>query len=302
MTIFRTVLVPLDGSLLSEQALPLARRLACGMGAELELVRVHVSPTAWEAYTEVMAGSPASEADTTREEVAYLEERAAEARAGGLEVGTSLLQGQVAPAIARRARAVADLVIMTTHGRGPLSRFWLGSVADELLRTLDMPILLIRPTMQAWAMACGPPYRRVLIPLDMSQGSEVAIAAATVLGSPDTEYVLLHVVDAPVPAMAVPIPMGTEAEPAGVQEAKAAERLEEIAAGFRVRDLKVRTRIETGSGAATGNLDVAEAAAPDLIVMATRGPGRVERMLLGSVADKIVRASEEPVLVVPVRR
>ena len=302
MTIFRTVLVPLDGSLLSEQALPLARRLASGMGAVLELVRVHVSATAWEAYTDAMAGSPAPEADTTREEVAYLEERAAEARAGGLEVSTSLLQGQVAPAIARRARAVADLVIMTTHGRGPLSRFWLGSVADELLRTLHVPILLIRPTMQAWATACGPPYRRVLIPLDTSQGSEVAIEAATVLGSPDTEYVLLHVVDAPVPAMAVPIPMGAEAEPAGVQEAKAAERLEEIAAGFRVRDLKVRTRIETGSGAAKGILDVAEAEAPDLIVMATRGPGRVERMLLGSVADKIVRASEEPVLVVPVRR
>jgi len=302
MTIFRTILVPLDGSQLSEQALPLAQRLAAATGASLELVRVHTTATAWEVYTDAMAGGPTPVADTTPQEVAYLEERAAQAQAGGLEVSTSLLEGEVAPAIARRARAAADLVIMTTHGRGPLSRLWLGSVADELLRTLEQPILLIRPTMEAWALAGAPPYRRILIPLDAWEGSSVAIEPAIALGSAETEYVLLHVVDAPIPALAVPIPMGAEAEPAGVQESKAAERLEGIATGLRARDLKVRTRVEFGVGAASGILDVAEREAPDLIVMATRRPGRVERMLLGSVADKIVRASQEPVLVVPVRR
>ncbi len=138
-------------------------------------------------------------------------------------------------------------------------------------------------------MAGAPPYRRILIPLDASEGSVAAIEAAIALGSAETEDVLLYVVDVPVPALGVPIPMGAEAEPAGV------------AAGLRARDLKVRTRVEVGSGAAKGILDVAEREAPDLIVMATHGPGRGERMLLGSVADKVVRASEEPVLVVPVR-
>jgi len=156
--------------------------------------------------------------------------------------------------------------------------------------------------MEAWAVAGAPPYRRILIPLDAWEGSSVAIEPAIALGSAETEYVLLHVVDAPIPALAVPIPMGAEAEPAGVQESKAAERLEGIATGLRARDLKVRTRVEFGVGAASGILDVAEREAPDLIVMATRRPGRVERMLLGSVADKIVRSSQEPVLVVPVRR
>jgi nucleotide-binding universal stress UspA family protein len=301
MTIFRTILVPLDGSRLSEQALPLAQRLAAATGAALQLVRVHVNPTAWEVYTDAVAGGSAPIPDTTSEEAAYLDERAAQARAAGLEVTTSLLEGRVAPAIARRARAVADLVIMTTHGRGPLSRFWLGSVADELMRTLDRPILLIRPTIEALAVAGSPPYRRILIPLDASEGSAVAIEAAIALGSAETEYVLLHVVDVPVPALGVPIPMGAEAEPAGARESTVAERLEGIAAGLRARDLKARTRVEFGVGAAKGILDAAEREAPDLIVMATHGPGRVERMLLGSVADKIVRASEEPVLVVPVR-
>ena len=217
-------------------------------------------------------------------------------------MSTSLLEGEVAPAIARRARVVADLVIMTTHGRGPLSRLWLGSVADQLLRTLDRPILLIRPTMEAWATAAGPPYRRILIPLDAWEGSTVALEPAIALGSTETEYVLLHVVGVPVPAVALPIPMVAEAEPDAVQEARVAERLEGIAAGLRARDLKVRTRVEFGAGAAQGILDVAQREAPDLIAMATRSPGRVERILLGSVADKIVRASSEPVLVVPVVR
>jgi nucleotide-binding universal stress UspA family protein len=301
MTIFRTILVSLDGSQLSEQALPFAQRLAAATGAGLELVRVHTTATAWQVYTEAMAGGLEPVPDTTSEEAAYLDERAAQAQAAGLEVSTSLLEGRVAQAIARRARAVADLVIMTTHGRGPLSRFWLGSVADELLRTLDLPILVIRPTMEAWAVAGAPPYRRILIPLDASEGSVAAIEAAIAFGSAETEYVLLHVLDVPVPALGVPIPMGAEAEPVGVRESTVGERLEGIAAGLRARDLKVRTRVEVGSGAAKGILDVAEREAPDLIVMATHGPGRVERMLLGSVADKIVRASEEPVLVVPVR-
>lgn len=301
MTILRTILVPLDGSNLSEQALPLAQRLAAATGAGLELVRVHRTATAWEVYTDAMAGGLAPVPDATPEEAGYLDEWASQARAAGLEVSTSLLDGDVAPAIARRARAVADLVIMTTHGRGPVSRFWLGSVADELLRTLDRPILLIRPTMEASAIAGRPPFRRVLIPLDTSEGSAIAIEAAIALGSAETEYVLLHVVDVPVPTVAVPIPMGAEAEPAEVQASRVAERLEGIAAGLRARGLKVRTRVEIGGGAAKGILDVAERETPDLIAMATHGPRRVERMLLGSVADKIVRASEEPVLVVPVR-
>jgi len=80
MTSFRTILVPLDGSELSEQALPLAQRLAAATGAGLDLVRVHTGPTAWEVYTEATAGAAAPGPDTTVEEAAYLEQRAAEAR------------------------------------------------------------------------------------------------------------------------------------------------------------------------------------------------------------------------------
>jgi nucleotide-binding universal stress UspA family protein len=300
MPIFQTILVPLDGSKLSEQALPLAQRLATATGAQLELIRVHSPLTAREVYLEAMADAPVPVSEATAEEVAYLDERAAEVRADGLEVSTSLLEGPVAQAIARRARATADLVVMTTHGRGPFSRLWLGSVADELLRILDRAMLLIRPTMEQWATAGGPPYRRILLPLDAWDGNTDAVETAIALGSARTEYVLLHVVDVPVPAIAMPIPMGAAAMPVDALESKVAERLEGIANTLSERGLKVRTRVEFAGSAAQGILDVAESEAPDLIAMATRRPGRIERMLLGSVTDKVVRASKEPVLVVPV--
>lgn len=301
MRFFKTILVPLDGSELAEQALPLAERLATATGAELELVRVHVPPTAWDIYTDAMTGRPDAQ-DSVPAETAYLEEQAARLRAAGLRVTATMLQGEVAPAIARRMRAVADLVVMTTHGRGPFSRLWLGSVADGLLRMLEGPILLVRPAMEAWAVGLAPPYRRVLIPLDGTDGSEAALEPAIALGTPDvTEYVLVRVLNVPVPALAVPVPMAVESEPTELEEARASEKLETVAAVLRLRGVKVRTCVEVSGSAAEGILAVAEREAPDLIAMATRGPGRVERMLLGSVADKVVRAAHEPVLVVPAK-
>jgi nucleotide-binding universal stress UspA family protein len=248
-----------------------------------------------------MAGETAPDSETAAEESDYLYQHATAARAEGLVANTSLLEGPVAQAIGRRVRATADLVVMTTHGRGPFSRLWLGSVADELLRILDRAILLIRPTMEAWATAAGPPYRRILLPLDAWDGNTDAVETAIALGSTKTEYVLLHVVDVPVPAVAMSIPMAAAAMPTDALESKVAERLEGIANTLGERGLKVRTRVEFAGSAAQGILDVAESEAPDLIAMATRRPGRIERMLLGSVTDKVVRASKEPVLVVPVR-
>jgi nucleotide-binding universal stress UspA family protein len=299
MRTFQTILVPLDGSELSEQALPLAERLAEATGAELELVRVHQPPTAWATYSEAMAGLPVAMDDTAPAEVAYLAAQAAGVRAKGLEVSTSLLHGPVAPALARRARAVADLVVMTTHGRGPFNRFWLGSVADELLRSLEQPLLLVRPTMEPWAMSGGPPYRRILLPISWTETSNEAVEPAVALGSEDTEYVLVQILDTPIPATVQPIPIAVEPETLEAQREKAAGRLEAMAQGLRDRGLKVRTRVSVAGSATAGILAIAEEECPDLIVMATRGPGRLERMLLGSVTDQVVRAAHEPVLVVP---
>ena len=85
---------------------------------------------------------------------------------------------------------------MTTHGRGPLARAWLGSVADELVRKTPIPILLTRPQEAKPVLDQAPVLRRVLIPLDGSSFAEQAMDPALALGSlTEAEYILVRVIE-----------------------------------------------------------------------------------------------------------
>jgi nucleotide-binding universal stress UspA family protein len=114
---------------------------------------------------------------------------------------SALLDGPVPDAINRYAAATgADLLVMTTHGRGPLARFWLGSVADALVRQASVPILLVPPKGAAPDLAQTPVIRRVLIPLDGSELAEQVLEPALALGAAtQTEYTLLRVVTLATP-------------------------------------------------------------------------------------------------------
>ena len=84
---------------------------------------------------------------------------------------------------------------MTTQGRGPLARFWLGSVFDELVRNADIPILLVRPRDAALDLTRDPVSQRVLIPVDGSTLAERVLEPVLALGAGTRcEYTLLRVV------------------------------------------------------------------------------------------------------------
>ena len=123
---YRTILVPLDGSGLAEQAMPLAVSIVQRAHANLGLARVH-QPVSHLAP----GGRPKKSAADER---SYLEAVKATVQAtGGVSAESTLLEGPIAPALCRHAAEInASLMVMTTHGRGPLSRFWLGSTTDEL--------------------------------------------------------------------------------------------------------------------------------------------------------------------------
>src|SRR5262249_50197760 len=142
---FLSLLVPLDGSPFGEQALPLALSIARRAGATIHLVHVH-NPVA-EPYHPSIPPLPAKDPLTLqveRDQNAYLEATAARLRrAASVPVHPVLIKGEVVPMLRATATSMeADLVIMTTHGRGVLGRFWLGSVADNLMRELPVPLLL----------------------------------------------------------------------------------------------------------------------------------------------------------------
>lgn len=143
-----TILIPLDGSALAETALVKALDIwRDAPDASLVLLR------AAEAHRAAMDPTEAQVA-AVREAEEYLEGVAAHARAlGAKNVRTSVWYGPAAPSIAEAAETVqADLIVMSSHGRSGVGRFLLGSVAESVLRTTSVPILLLTRTTEGRAM------------------------------------------------------------------------------------------------------------------------------------------------------
>ncbi len=302
-----SILVPLDGSPASEEALPLALAIAHARGATVELVHVHELAPPFGNAPAFDTALDVEEARHMREPIAALAERLT--RAHGVPVSTTLLIGPVVPTIEQHAvDQQAGLIVMTTHGRGGLSRAWLGSVADRLIRARPSPVLLVRPDSDGPRQAKWPPAR-VLVPLDSTPLSEEAFTPLAELVSPDgTELVLLRVVEPfpplePFPDVAIVVDRsGTQAalDAANAEQLKAAEHdLEGTAERLRESGRRVRTHVAVQSSAARAILEYANETEVDLIALATHGRGVLARAFMGSVADKVMRGATMPVLIVP---
>lgn len=289
------VMVPLDGSEFAGRALPTARGVARRSGARLLLVHVHAgypparAPEAPESLVE-------ADRALVEEERRRLEAAAEEVRAEGLEAETLFEEGPVAETLAERAGERADLLVMATHGRGAFSRFWLGSVADGLARRCSVPMLFVRPD---GTSPTEPDFERILLPLDGSELAEGILPAASAIGRLfDAAFTVLRVLRPPFrPAIAyedLPVPL--DAEVITEQEDRAADYVEGVARRLRSEGLAARGRVVHGTATAAEIREVAEEEGADLVAMATHGRGGLERLVLGSVADKVLRSATRPVL------
>lgn len=143
---YKKILVPLDGSELAEQVLPLVIELASHADTQIILLRV---PDV--AIYETMMNVPdlniqvREQADQEARE--YLARMGEQLRARGLQTQTVIAQeGAIYATILNTARELgADLIAMSTHGRSGLARLVMGSVADDVVRHADLPVLLVRP-------------------------------------------------------------------------------------------------------------------------------------------------------------
>lgn len=145
---YKKILVPLDGSDLAESALAHVRPLAKCMGSEIVLLRVASVPVgAYMLVTEPRLIEDARQGveDEARD---YLKGVAAALRADGFKVSIEVGTGVIGDTIQEFAMQVhADLIAMSTHGRGGLARLVIGSVADQIVRHSKVPVLLVRPSM-----------------------------------------------------------------------------------------------------------------------------------------------------------
>lgn len=297
---YRSLLVPLDGSLSAEQALPVALSIARRAGATLNLVSVQVPFPPTYGKGMVRLENPL-EADATEKARTYLDGVVQRLSAASHFAATAtLLEGPVAETLHRQATTTGvDLVVMTVVGAGLWTRFWLGSVADDLVRRLPMPVLLLRPQEPGHEREREPTFQHVLVPLDGSAEAEQIVEPAVALGTLlQADYTLFRVVK----------PLARAGNPTGEapwQKLRASEEqlradaeayLDRVAEELRARSLRVETRVVIHEHPALAILD-AQASGIDLIAFTTRGHRALPLHFLGSTADKVLRGASAAVLV-----
>jgi nucleotide-binding universal stress UspA family protein len=297
---FNRILVPLDGSPVAEHALDTAADLAHRAGATLLLA--HADTPDNYIYVEGMpviddAGKPLH-GTHEREYLRRMAERARQNHVSFVE--TRVMEQASASSADMLADCIADMkadgVVMTTHGRGGLERLWLGSVADALVRTTHVPILLLRPDGPGSIL---PAIQRVLVPLDGSALADKVL--------PHTLH-LAELLGVTLDLMTVvPVSVGMTVSPYGApgmaQDTSFERRMEEAQnyLDSTAKDLpphagKVKTHVAVSGHVANSIIEAAQSTPGTLIAMTTHARRGLQKLFLGSVADKIVRASDGPVL------
>ncbi|HLF94644.1 MAG TPA: universal stress protein [Planctomycetota bacterium] len=281
----RRILVPLDGSAMSEAILPEVVRLV--RRRESEVVLVSAEPpvvTEDSALIATVAPEGATEyllAIRERLEARHVRARILEQRGTPTDV---ILR------VAREQRA--SMIAMATHGRTGLTRLILGSVAEEVLRRSPVPVFLVRPSSSyelAKAVPEEDPLRRILVPVDGSglQGAVVPHALAFAKRF-EARVVLLRVLE----------PM-FEKDTRGFEEELETARhaLREVAFAVAAAGVPCLTLLEEG-GAAKTILSITRAHEIDLIAMATHGRRGISRLVSGSVTEEVLRDAPVPMLIV----
>ena len=301
---FTRILLPLDGSGFAESALPRAAALAAAHGAELVLVHARLSLLPARAAVDPSLLQVPGDADLEAQAESYLRSQVRRAAEYGAPAPRSLvLHGHPVETIAEAVVAEgADLVVLTTHGRGALGRAVLGGVAHGLLHAVHVPLLLLRPPEESAAEPSR--FRQILVPVDADGFAESILQPLACLVPPRDEVVTVLGVVTP------PFLAGGEAEGAlslttGAAEAltRSQERATEayvaqVAAVLRAAGYAaVRGRVVIGGSVAGSVLEVAREIEADLIAMPTHGRRGARRFLVGSVTDKVVRGFHGALLV-----
>jgi nucleotide-binding universal stress UspA family protein len=296
---YATIIVPLDGSAASEQALPTARALAGALRARIELVYVI------EEFG-FLEGLPGLLIPDQFAAERYLETVAHDLP--GEHVTTRVLRGHAASALLELTQQATDtLIVMATHGRGGIGRLVFGSVTDKVARGANVPVVTVRVT--ATESPARPPIaalRAIVVALDGSELAEAALPLADALGrEPGVTLQLVRVVEpfwrsAYMSIAPEAVYLG-EAQVADIEdrsESEARAYLDRLASRLRASGLKVvwETRVGRPAEELARSAETTDAS---LIVMASHGRGGLSRWALGSVANELMQRGVAPVMVVP---
>jgi len=275
------IVVPLDGSELSESALPWASALAQHLKASVLAVRV-VDPFVPGSGGSVPSLMVRLHEDEISNAEKYLKARVPE----GWEVATKL--GSPRTVLGDLASSGhCQAVIMASHGRSGGARWLLGSVAEGVLRQSKVPVLLLRPI--ATSSVAGP-FRRVLIPLDGSPAAVSVMERVKPWLAADAHVWLVQASGFDLQDRS---PLISAEERQTLMDSLDAELAEVPAPGLTV------TRMAVDGEPANSIVALAEEYQCDLVAMSTHGRSGWTRFLLGSVTEKVARSAPCPVLAFP---
>ena len=289
------ILVARDFSSVSDRALRHGLSLAARTGATLHVLHAEVLHDLGEDDRP----SPGNGIDTARDELARAGAASAEALEGVSVVEVTRRDVSPAPAVLRYAHEKdIDLIALGTHGRRGPSRVLLGSVAEEVVRRADAPVLTVRGEEEGGRATPVGLLDRILVPVDFSAPSRealrVAAAWADLYGARiDT----LHVVEEDLhPAFYVGgVRSVYDVEPDLDEKVEA--KLRDFASDTMGSADGVDAHVRTGS-APSEIAEFVETNGVDLVALSTHGRTGLERFLLGSVTEKVVRHARCPVLTV----
>ena len=266
------ILVPLDGSVLAERALPAACALADRSGADLELLTVVSGGAVDGVSPDQFLVQP------------YLESVAKPFGSKSRPIRCHVLDGDAPSVIVDFARNQGfSLIAMATHGRTGFVRGLLGSVTDKVILNSPVPVLVVNGGKSLISDA-GVDVNHVIVPLDGSELAESAIEHGEALAKlHDAELTFLRVANTSSSVM---------------ERSLAQHYLEGISSSLVTEELKVKLRVpigEPGDSLISAGTGLANA----LVVMTTRGASGLKRTVRGSVTDQVVRGTSVPTLVVP---
>jgi nucleotide-binding universal stress UspA family protein len=305
---FKRILVSLDGSARAEQALPVAARLARAPGGSIVLMRVAKLPmdygggfTQTPLLTEQIIETELDDVDE------YLKIIATSDTLKGITIKTEAMFGQPLQdllGVAETRRA--DIIVMCSHGRTGLKRWALGSVAQGLAHQCPVPLLVLREGGRISALSREETTHplRALVALDGSPFAETALAPAAnlvaALAAPNEG--ILHLTR-------VVTGGGEEAQQAKTYIAAVTERLQQ---NLKDLNLSIKWSLLRDADVAGAIVDMAEHGEGgtraegingcDLIAMSTHGRGGLERLMMGSVTERVLHSTRLPMLIVRPQR
>ena len=290
------ILLATDGSKDAFLALRAAVDLSARTGSELHVVHAWL-PFPDHSYPSIAVAPDAALYEREAQKLLFEELDKVEA-AGGAASGGHLERGRPAETISDLAEELeVGLVVVGSRGLGPVMRLVMGSVSEAVIDLATCPVLVLRGGEGAW------PPSRVVVGDDSSPGAKGAgDLAASIAGIVGASVLLVR---------AVPMVRDVSEAARFVEDAAAlphqatlgrhelflaarARRLEEASG------LRPRVRVRGGEAASSLILEAAEEGEePPLIAVGRRGLGPLERLRLGSVSTKVLRAAMGPVLVIP---